>query len=154
MSLSAHLSIPAPRRSPDDHGTGWGAKPSPEAQPPAGALSLLIQARGCLHEARQTARPADRYVAAHLAALRAATAVVVARSWQREHSRPTSVWRLLTEAAPELRDWADFYAARSDRRAAAEAGIPGVTGRDADELVRRSGEFLDIVGRSLAGADL
>ncbi|QUH01261.1 hypothetical protein HUO13_10980 [Saccharopolyspora erythraea] len=147
MSLSAHLSIPAPRRSPDDH---WPA-PTPEAQAPAGSLSLLVQARACLLEAERTAKPAERYIAAHIAALRAATAVVVARSWQRERSRPTSVWRLLTDAAPELRDWAGFYAARSDRRAAAEAGIPGITADDADELLRRSEEFLDIVARSLSG---
>ncbi|GAA2799893.1 SAV_6107 family HEPN domain-containing protein [Saccharopolyspora taberi] len=154
MSLSAHLSIPAPRRSPDDHGVARGDRPSPEAQTPAGALSLLVQARGHLLDAKQASRPADRYVCAHLAALRAATAVVVARAWSLEHAKPTSVWRLLADSAPELRDWADFYAARSDRRAAAEAGIPGVTGQDADQLLRRSGEFLDIVGRSLLGAGL
>ncbi|MER7014340.1 SAV_6107 family HEPN domain-containing protein [Saccharopolyspora sp. NPDC000359] len=146
MSFSTDLSIPAPRSSVEDQG------PTPEAETPAGSLSLLLNARTCLHEAEQAERPAERYVSAHVAALRAATAVVVARSWRRdEKGRPASVWTLLTGAAPELREWAAYFAARSDRRAAAEAGVPTITWLDADGLLARSREFLDIVGRSLLG---
>ncbi|GAA4878351.1 SAV_6107 family HEPN domain-containing protein [Saccharopolyspora cebuensis] len=140
-----NLSIPAPRRSVEDH------RPPQPADVPAGSMSLLVQARSSLHSAEGGASAGERYVAAHLAALRAATAVVVARARQQERTRPTSVWALLTAAAPELREWAAFFAARSDRRAAAEAGVP-VTGRDADDLVAKSREFLDVVGRNLTGA--
>ncbi|MCI2421893.1 SAV_6107 family HEPN domain-containing protein [Saccharopolyspora sp. K220] len=145
MSFSTDLSIPAPRRSVENH------EPTPEAETPAGALSLLLHARTCLHEAEEADRPGDRFVAAHIAALRAATAVVVSRSWQLESSRPASVWTLLTEVAPELREWAAYFAARSDRRAAAEAGVPTITWLAADALLARSREFIDIVGRSLLG---
>ncbi|MDA3629921.1 SAV_6107 family HEPN domain-containing protein [Saccharopolyspora oryzae] len=145
MSFPADLSIPAPRSSVENQG------PTPEAETPAGSLSLLLNARTCLHEAEQAEHPGERYVSAHVAALRAATAVVVARSRQREQGRPASVWTLLIEAAPELREWAAYFAARSDRRAAAEAGVPTITWLDADGLLARSREFLDIVGRSLLG---
>ncbi|GAA4614153.1 SAV_6107 family HEPN domain-containing protein [Saccharopolyspora hordei] len=145
MSFSTDLAIPAPRSAVEDQG------PTPEAETPAGSLSLLLHARTCLHDAEQADRPAERYVAAHVAALRAATAVVVARSRQCGEQRPASVWRLVTDAAPELREWAAYFAARSDRRAAAEAGAPTITWLDADALLARSREFLDIVGRSLLG---
>ncbi|GAA0540581.1 hypothetical protein GCM10011581_38220 [Saccharopolyspora subtropica] len=145
MSHSTELSIPAPRAAAEDHG------PIPSAAAPAGAVSLLLHARTCLNEAENADRPGERFVAAHIAALRAATAVVVARSWEREDRRPASVWTLVTGAAPELRRWAAYFAAHSDRRAAAEAGIPTITWTDADELLARSREFFDIVGRSLLG---
>ncbi|MEV6230655.1 SAV_6107 family HEPN domain-containing protein [Saccharopolyspora shandongensis] len=145
MSFSTDFSIPAPRHSVENH------EPTPEADTPAGSLTLLLDARSRLHEAEEADRPSERYVAAHVAALRAATAVVVARSWRSENSRPASVWTMLTAAAPEFREWAAFYAARSDRRAVAEAGVPTITWLDADGLLARSREFLDIVGRSLLG---
>ncbi|TDD53945.1 SAV_6107 family HEPN domain-containing protein [Saccharopolyspora elongata] len=145
MSFSTDFSIPAPRHSVENH------EPTPEADTPAGSLSLLLDARSRLHEAEEADRPSERYVAAHVAALRAATAVVVARSWRRENSRPASVWTMLTAAAPEFREWAAYFAARSDRRAAAEAGVPTITRLDADGLLARSREFLEIVGRSLLG---
>ncbi|MEV5535505.1 SAV_6107 family HEPN domain-containing protein [Saccharopolyspora shandongensis] len=145
MSFSTDFSIPAPRHSVENH------EPTPEADTPAGSLTLLLDARSRLHEAEEADRPSERYVAAHVAALRAATAVVVARSWRRENSRPASVWTMLIAAAPEFREWAAYFAARSDRRAVAEAGVPTITWLDADGLLARSREFLEIVGRSLLG---
>jgi hypothetical protein len=149
MSLPARLAIPAPRRPADDCPA---AGPAVRPALPAGALSALIQARTCLNDAEQAARPVERYVAAYLAALRAATAIVVVRSPQRGSARLVSVWRLLGEVAPELADWAAFFAARSERRAAAEAGVPGVSDTDADEMLWRAVEFLGIVNRCLSGA--
>ncbi|MFC7344074.1 SAV_6107 family HEPN domain-containing protein [Saccharopolyspora griseoalba] len=141
--------IPWPRHSADDREPG--ERPSPQAEAPAGAVSLLLDARARLREADQADQPGDRFVAAHVAALRAASAVVVARAGQRE-GKPASVWTLLTAAAPELREWAAYFAARSDRRAAAEAGVPTTTTAEADELLVRSRRFLDVVGHSLLGA--
>ena len=66
-----------------------------------------------------------RYATAHLAALRAAAAVLAVRAQPApgRRSRMTSVWALLTRVAPELEEWAVFFAAGAAKRAAAEAGI-------------------------------
>jgi hypothetical protein len=62
----------------------------------------------------------------------------------------TSVWALLTAVAPELGEWASFFAAGASKRAAAEAGIPrAVTTREADDLVRAADQFVDVVAVSL-----
>jgi hypothetical protein len=56
------------------------------------------------------------------------------------------VWRLLAEVAPELAEWAAFFASCSDTRAAAEAGIARLVGRrDADDLLRQAEQFVGIV---------
>lgn len=149
MSLPDHLSIPAPRRSAEDRPAPLPLGP---ARPPATSRTLLNRAEICLRDSECAVRPADRYVSAHLSALRAATAVVVARCSRRDGSRPVSVWRILSEVAPELREWAEFFAARSERRVAAEAGIPGVSEGEAQEALRRAGEFFDVVGQCLSGA--
>jgi len=121
--------------------------------PPArqSALSLLGQARRALDEAATLEQPAERYAATHLAALRAAAAVLAARarpaaSTSRRPSRPTSAWALLCRVAPELSEWAAFFAAGAAKRAAAEAGLPrAVTARDADDLLRDAETFLAVV---------
>ncbi len=119
---------------------------------PAGVAALLVRAAESLGKARRSEGGADRYVAAHLAALRAATAVVVARRAPRGNRRTASVWSLLTAAAPELRGWADFFAAGTDRRVVAEFGGRSVPVDEADRLVERVADFLDVVHRSLSGA--
>src|SRR5690606_33515001 len=93
-----------------------------------------------------------RYAAAHLAALRAAAAVLAARARPepRRRNQVTSVWVLLAAIAPELGEWAAFFAASASKRAAAEAGIPrAVTTREADDLVRAAAQFVDEVADSL-----
>jgi SAV_6107-like HEPN len=125
--------------------------PSPVS---ASALSLLEQGRRGLHEAGVTADPAERYAAAHLAALRAAAAVLAARTHladpRARQRRPTSAWVLLTSVAPELGEWAAYFAAGAGKRAAAEAGVAhAVSGREADDLVRDVGTFLALVETTL-----
>jgi len=98
--------------------------------------------------------PSERYVAAHLAALRAASAVLAARARPLDaggrRQPPRSVWALLPGVAPELLEWAGFFAAGAGRRAAAEAGLPGVvTARDADDLLRDAETFLGLVETTL-----
>lgn len=174
MSQPAHspspaaLPIPAQRRPGDttpsrqcesppsrrDHRFGRGDErlPVTAPAPPAGARCLLEQARACLRDARIATRATECYVFAHMAALRAATAVVVARSWRRRSRSSGSVWLQLTGVAPELREWAAHFTAGSLRRAAAEAGSPGITPGEADTCLRHAVEFVDIVDRSLSGA--
>lgn len=124
--------------------------------PPArqAALDLLAQARRALVEAAGLPRPAERYAAAHLAALRMAAAVLAARARPappgRRVGRPPSAWSLLTAVAPELGEWAAFFAAGAATRAAAEAGLArAVTERAADDLVRDTETFLAVVETTL-----
>lgn len=118
---------------------------------PASALRLVMASRRALGEAEQATDVGERYASAHLAALRAAAAVLAAdarpepeRSLRR--SRPTSVWTLLERIAPELGEWAAYFAAGADRRIAAQAGLRGaVSPRQADDLVRDAALFLELV---------
>ncbi len=88
-----------------------------------------------------------RYSSAHLAALRAAAAVLGARAKPGPKARQVrSAWELLAEVAPELADWADHFAGTSQTRAAAEAGIPRVvTAREADDMLRAADTFVGVV---------
>jgi hypothetical protein len=117
------------------------------------ALELVAQARRSLQEACEQSCPADRYAAAHLAALRAAAAVLAARALPATsvaRRRPTSAWVTLTSIAPELGEWASYFAAGSGKRAAAEAGsATAVTSQDADGLVRDVDRFLVVVEATL-----
>lgn len=140
---------PRPRAGP--------ASPVPSQRMPAApisgaALGLLRQACDGLGDAHRDADPLRRYPAAYLAALRAAAAVLAVRARpapRRGESR--NVWRLLAEVAPEMAEWAAFFAACSDTRAAAEAGIARKVGRrDADDLLRQAEQFVGIVREVVA----
>ena len=132
VALSLPLTLPVPQQA--------GPPPSPAA------LGLLRQAELGLLEAERSADPCRRYVAAHLAALRAGAAVLAVRAQPARRPRAGhSVWALLTVVAPELTEWAAFFASGSSTRAAAEAGITRlVTERSADDLVRQAGQFLAV----------
>jgi uncharacterized protein (UPF0332 family) len=120
---------------------------------PEPALHLLSQAERGLAHASLDPEPAQRFAQAYLAALRAAAALLAVRGRpHRAHSRPMSVWTLLASVAPELREWAAFFASWSSTRASVQAGITrAVTPRSADDLVRQSGQFLDLVTRAIHG---
>lgn len=113
------------------------------------AATLLRLARHGLLEAAGATTAAERYAAAHLAALRAAAAVLACRARPAgpvRRSRPTSAWVLLGAVAPELAEWAEFFAAGARKRAAAEAGVTGaVSAREADDLLREAEQFLLLV---------
>lgn len=116
---------------------------------------LLVLARRGLDEAAQTRADGLRYAAAHLAALRAAAAVLAARAQPTpsRRNRVTSVWTLLIMVAPELREWASYFAAGASKRAAAQAGIPRVvTAREADDLLRAAEQFVAVVEVALGVA--
>lgn len=123
------------------------------AAPPA-ALDLLVQAQRTLLQAGRTEDPLERYATAHLAALRTVAAVLAVRGRPEKNPRRRkairSAWEVLPEVAPELAEWAVYFAAGARRRAAAEAGITGAaTARDADDLIRNTALFLRIVQRLL-----
>lgn len=114
-------------------------------------LRLLATAHEALADAAACRLPTERYAAAHLAALRAAAALLAARTRATaEKRRPTSAWVLLSTVAPELAEWAAFFAAGAAKRAAAEAGVrSAVTPREADDLLRDADTFLALVETTL-----
>ena len=90
----------------------------------AAARDLLGTARHGLATAMATTVSTERYATAHLAALRAAAAVLaVPHPAAPPPGGPANVWVLLAEVAPELSEWAAFFAAGAGKRAAAEAGL-------------------------------
>jgi hypothetical protein len=131
-----------------------GAAATPLPSRPA--AELLTQARKTLAEAAGQSCPADRYAIAHLAALRAAAAVLASHAQPAgspARRRPTSAWVLITSISPELGEWAAFFAAGAGKRAAAEAGLPrAVSGREADDLLRDAGTFLSLAEEALGVA--
>lgn len=121
---------------------------------------LLAMARRGLEEAAAI-RPAGlSYATAHLAALRAAAAVLAARAEPApgvRRSRPTSIWTLVVQVAPELSDWCAMFAAGAMKRAAAEAGIPRVvTAAEAVEIRTKAAMFVEVaavlVGDAASGS--
>jgi hypothetical protein len=117
---------------------------------PASSLDLVDRARDSLVVALTASTAGERYVAAHLAALRAAAAVLSVRGRPHRHSRPRSVWEVLPTVAPELGEWAAFFDAGASRRAAIEAGRDdAVSSREADDLVRDGETFLSLVEECL-----
>ena len=116
-------------------------------------LALLQSARQGLAEAAEEDGAGSRYVAAHLAALRAAAAVVAARPDVGTGPRrkgPKSVWELLPRVEPALSEWAAFFAAGARKRAAAEAGLPrAVSAAEADDLLRDAETFLSLAEEAL-----
>jgi hypothetical protein len=121
------------------------------AMPPS-AVRLLVAARTALAEAAAASDSGERYAAAHLAALRGAAVVLADRTRPADPRirRPTSAWALLTGVAPELGEWAAYFASGATKRAAAEAGIrSAVTAREADDLMRDTTIFLQLVETTL-----
>jgi SAV_6107-like HEPN len=116
------------------------------SRPPAATLMLLDRCTAGLLQACAARSAAERYVAAHLAALRAAAAVLAARGRPAGRSGPRSVWEVLPRIAPELTEWSAFFAATATRRAAVEAGRgDAVSVREADDLLRDAEAFMLVV---------
>lgn len=130
---------------------------APTSTPTPGAgtvLDLLERSRSGLLLACHSTTAAERYTQAHLSALRAGAALLAARSTPSRRSRPRSVWELLPTVAPELTEWAIFFAESGRRRLVLERGqsrgeVPVVSARDADDLVRAGERFLELVRQCL-----
>ena len=121
---------------------------------PAATHSYLARAALSLREAMTTTDVPQRYACAHVAALRATAALLAARAAPvqvpRRGRQQKNAWVLLAEIAPELSEWASFFAAGAAKRAAAESGSRrAVTEREADDLVRDADRFLGLVEESL-----
>ncbi len=119
---------------------------------PAATHAYLDRAAEALAEAENTTSIPERYALAHVAALRATAALLAARARPVTSRRRVqkNAWVLLAEVAPELSEWATFFAAGATKRAAAEAGSRrAVTEREADDLIRDAHRFRTLIEESL-----
>lgn len=108
----------------------------------------LQRAQSVLVEAELTRHPGERYLTAHRAALGVAAAVLAL------HGVPVrarqNVWSVVATALPELAEWAAFFAAtQPSLRVSPSLHVPGVSDREADDLIRDAQAFADLVGRRL-----
>ena len=104
---------------------------------------LLRTALIALDDAYQAPTAADRYVAAHVAALRAGAALLATRAKPTRSSRIRSVWQMLPTIAPELQEWCTYFALIGQRRVFVESGREHVTQRQADDLMRDAEAFTE-----------
>ena len=116
--------------APEGVATAPAGSSAPVRRPapvPVAAAGLLRQAAEGLAEAVEVSDPLRRYPAAYLSALRAGAAVLAVRAApQVKRGASRNVWALLADVAPELGEWAAFFASCSRTRAAAEAGTLAV----------------------------
>lgn len=113
-------------------------------------LDLLDRSGASLREACLATASRERYLKAHLAALRAAAALVGART-RRDVRTGRGLWEALAAVAPELGEWATYFAASGGRSRRMLRGPVPVSSRDADDLVRAAQTFADRVA-ALLGA--
>lgn len=104
---------------------------------------LLRTALIALDDAYQASSPAERYVASHIAALRAGAALLAIRAKPSRSSRIRSVWQMVPAIAPELGEWCAYFDAIGRRRIFVEIGREHVTQRQADDLMRDAEVFLE-----------
>lgn len=114
----------------------------------AAVVALLERSREGLRTAASELDARSRWAGAHLAALRAATAVLAVRGRPGPaRSRPRSVWQVLPRLAPELTEWAVFLG--SLQRLPDRSVLPDEA-RAADDLLRDAEQFLRAVTRLLS----
>ena len=125
----------------------------PHSPSPASLRADLQRAHAAISEAELATDPSERFLAAHLAALRVAAIILRVRAGAtptRQPGRPRNAWRLVAEVAPEFAEWADFFAATEAKRDAVRSGQRTiVSAQEADDLVRDARSFLRMVEASL-----
>lgn len=118
---------------------------------PATAVAGLRRAEGELLAAQLSSSPAETFNHAHLAALRAAAAVVAVRGRPGGRRPPRTVWDMLTAVAPEAAAWSTFFAAGAPLRLAVDAGrFDAVDVEHAERTLSAAEDFLDEVRALLA----
>lgn len=114
---------------------------------PTTAVDLMTRADAELMAAQFSSEGAgERFVRAHLAALRAAAAVLAVRGRPTGRRSAGTVWELLAAVAPELEDWSVYFAAGAAGRRAVEAGrADAVDSARAEAVLCAAEDFLDAV---------
>ena len=113
----------------------------------------LQRAHDAILEAELAEHPSERYLAAHLAALRVAAIILTVRGGPvaGSRSRRRNAWDVVADVAPEFAEWATFFAATELKRDAVRSGARAiVTTREADDLVRDARAFLTVVERAIS----
>ncbi len=130
---------------------GDGAEAASRPPVSRSAVSLIAQARSLLADAEVASSAAERFRLAHLAALRTAAALFAERARPGTGKRRlVSAWVLVEAVAPELTDWAAYFAGTADLRDAVEAGaVSAVSDRDSEDQQRAAEQFLRLVERTL-----
>lgn len=117
---------------------------SRQAVIPAAARTLLERCDAELVAGQFSSDPADRFLHAHFAALRAAGAVLESRGKTRVRGQSANVWQLLARHLPELAQWADTFAQSARFRVALESGrFDLVDDARADRLLTAAEDFRD-----------
>lgn len=119
------------------------------------ALALLESARQGLTSDSRHASTADMWAAARLAALRAAAAVVAARTDQERpggRRAPQSVWKQLPRAEPALSGWANYFATAGPRQASGRHWRRTASRREANKLLRNAETFVSLAEGTLGVA--
>ncbi len=105
---------------------------------------LLARADAELLAAQFSAEPWERFTHAHLAAVRAAAAVVGARGRPTGRGVPAAVWEQLSLVAPDLARWSALFADAARLRAALEAGrFEAVGAARAEQALCDAEDFVD-----------
>ena len=113
---------------------------------PQTAVDLLRRADGELLAAQLSGAPDETFTHAHLAALRAAAAVLAVRGRPTGRRAPRTVWDMLAAVAPEAAAWSTFFAAGAPLRRAVEAGrFDAVDAEHAERTLCAAEDFLDEV---------
>lgn len=108
------------------------------------AVELVARCDAELLAAQLATDPAERFLHAHLAALRLAGAMLLAVGARPPRGRPRSAWDRLTAAVPGCASWAAFFTAGVRVRAAIEAG-DDVDDAFAGTWVAAAEDFRDVV---------
>ena len=120
---------------------------------PATAVDLMTRADAELLAAQFSSEAGERFVHAHLAGLRAAAAVLAVRGRPTGRRAARTVWEMLAAVAPEVDDWAAYFAAGAAGRRAVEAGrTDAIDAARAEEVLCAAEDFLDEVRALLDGA--
>ncbi len=110
------------------------------------ALALLARSDAELLAAQFAPEASDRFVHAHLAAIRAAAAVLAVRGRPGRRSAARTVWEMLRRVSPELETWAAYFAGAAALRCRIEAGCRDlVTDDRAESAVAAAEDFHDAV---------
>jgi len=112
----------------------------------AAARALLATCDGELATAAVAIDPADRYIAAHLAAVRAASAYVDLLGVPRRGKH--SIWEQLVAIDSCWVPWAAFFSTGTKLRQAVEMGIPVATSV-ADEMTAYAEDFRDEIAMAI-----
>lgn len=116
--------------------------------------TLLARADAELLAAQFSAEAWERFTHAHLAAVRAAAAVVAARGRPAGRGAPRTVWEMLGVVAPELVRWAALFADGARLRSALEAGrFEAVSTARAERALCDAEDFVDVARTAATAGD-